>query len=235
MDEKKLPNKNPKDKYQPKGLPILYEDKDILVVNKVAGMLTIGTDREKEKTAHFILNQYVKKGNPRSRERIFIVHRLDRDTSGILVFAKHERAKFFLQDNWQDFSKKYYTIVHGILSPKEGEITSYLTENAAYRVYSVSDPAKGKFSKTGYKVLKESDKYTLLEINLFTGRKNQIRVHMAEMGHPVLGDSAYGKADKTVKNLALHSASLTLIHPFTRKEMNFKTGIPPFFKTLIRI
>ncbi|MBE9467251.1 MAG: RNA pseudouridine synthase [Bacteroidetes bacterium] len=235
MQEKRAPFKKVSVKYQPKGLSILYEDHEILVVDKIAGLLTIATEREKQKTAHFILNDYVKKGNVRSKNRVFIVHRLDRDTSGILIFAKNENVKRYLQDNWKEFSKKYFTVVHGKLKDKEGIITSYLTENKAFRVYSVNDPDKGKFSKTGYKVIRESNKYSLLEINLFTGRKNQIRVHLSEKGHPVVGDKIYGIADNGIKRLALHSASLSIRHPLTQKEMNFKTKIPLYFKTLVKL
>jgi tRNA pseudouridine32 synthase/23S rRNA pseudouridine746 synthase/23S rRNA pseudouridine1911/1915/1917 synthase len=235
MQEKRYPLKKASLKHQPKGLSILYEDHDILVVDKIAGLLTMGTDREKQKTAHFILNDYVKKGNERSKNRVFIVHRLDRDTSGLLIFAKNEDTKYFLQNNWKEFSKKYFTVVHGILKDKEGVITSYLTENRAFRVYSVKDSDTGKFSKTGYKVIRESGKYSLLEINLFTGRKHQIRVHLSEKGHPVVGDKIYGIADKGIKSLALHSASLTLRHPLTQKEMSFKTEIPLYFKKLVKL
>ena len=226
--------KKPSKKHQPKGLTILYEDADIIVVDKIPGLLTMGTESEKEKTAHFILNDYVKKGNERSRNRVFIVHRLDRDTSGVLIFAKHENAKYFLQNNWQSFSKKYLTIVHGKLPNKEGEITSYLFENKAYRVYSGNDTEKGQFAKTGYKVIKETDLFSLLEINLFTGRKHQIRVHLSENRNPVVGDKIYGKSDKGAKRLALHSFSLTIIHPFTHKEMSFETEIPQYFRTFFR-
>jgi len=234
MQEKKPILKKPSKKHQPKGLTILYEDHDIIVVDKISGLLTMGTEREKENTAYFLLNEYVKKGNTRSKNRVFIVHRLDRDASGILIFAKNEYTKRFLQDNWQDFQKKYVTVVHGSLPDKEGEISSYLFENKAYRVYSVSDPAKGSYSVTGYHVMKESDQYSLLEINLLTGRKHQIRVHLAEMGHPIVGDKLYGKSDKVIKKLALHSYSLTIIHPETSKKMCFKTDIPLYFKTLLR-
>jgi RluA family pseudouridine synthase len=234
VQEKKSPNKYPSKKHQPRGLTILYEDHDILVVDKINGLLTMGTDREKQKTAYFLLNDYVKKGNQRSRNRVFIVHRLDRDTSGILIFAKNEMTKRYLQDNWKEFTKTYFTVVYGKFQDKEGVITSYLLENKAYRMYSVKDSDKGKFAKTGYKVIKESNKFSLLEINLFTGRKNQIRVHLSEKGHPILGDNTYGKADKGVKRLALHSASLKITHPVTKKEMSFETGIPLFFKDLVK-
>lgn len=226
--------KKPSTKHQPKGLTFLYEDQDIIVVNKIHGLLTMGTDTEKEKTAYYLLTDYVKKGNSQSRNRIFIVHRLDRDTSGVLIFAKNERVKRYLQDNWKDFSKTYYAVVHGKLSEKEGIITSYLVENKINRVYSINDSTVGKFSKTGYKVLNESDQFSLLEINLFTGTKNQIRVHFSENGHPVAGDKMYGQPDKGVNRLTLHSASLTIKHPFSKKTMTFKTDLPPYFKSLVK-
>jgi tRNA pseudouridine32 synthase/23S rRNA pseudouridine746 synthase/23S rRNA pseudouridine1911/1915/1917 synthase len=224
----------PSAKHQPKGLTILYEDQDIIVVNKINGLLTMGTEREKENTAYFHLTDYVRKGNPRSRNRVFIVHRLDRDTSGVLVFAKTEPVKRFLQDNWKEFTKIYIAVVHGQLSEKEGIITSYLVENSINRMYSVNNPEKGKFSKTGYKVLKENARFSLLEINLFTGTKNQIRVHFSEKGHPVAGDKIYGIPEKEIKRLALHSASLTLIHPFTRKTLTIKTEVPDYFYNLVK-
>ncbi|MBN2165963.1 MAG: RNA pseudouridine synthase [Marinilabiliaceae bacterium] len=221
-------------KYQPRGLNILYEDRDIIVVDKINGLLTIGTDKDKFNTAHFLLNNYVKKGNERSKNRVYIVHRLDRDTSGILVFAKNEQVKSFLQDNWSDFSKKYVAVVNGIMEEKEGIITSFLVENKALKVFSVADCEKGKFAKTAYKVVKESDKYSLLEIDLFTGRKHQIRVHLSEKGHSVAGDKIYGKANNELKRLALHSFSLTIIHPYSKKKMTFTTPVPAYFKTLVK-
>jgi tRNA pseudouridine32 synthase/23S rRNA pseudouridine746 synthase/23S rRNA pseudouridine1911/1915/1917 synthase len=227
-------NKPPSGKHQPRGLTILFEDRDIIVVNKSPGLLTMGTDREKENTAYFHLTDYVRKGNPRSKNRIFIVHRLDRDTSGVLVFAKTEPAKHFLQDNWKEFTKKYVAVVQGQLAVKEGIIESYLVENSAKRMYSVNNPEKGKYSKTGYKVLKENSKFSLLEIDLFTGTKNQIRVHFAEKGNPVAGDKIYGIPEKGVQRLALHSKSLKIIHPFTKKMIMFETEVPPRFYELLK-
>jgi len=226
--------KQAKSRFQPRGCTILYEDQDIIVIDKVSGLLTMGSAREREKTAYHHITRYVRKGNPRSRNRIFIVHRLDKDTSGVLVFAKTEKAKFFLQEEWQNFSKKYLAVVEGILSEKEGIITSYLTENSIHRVFSVKNPEKGKFAKTGYTVLKESKHYSLLEIKLFTGRKNQIRVHFAENGNPVAGDKMYGEKGRGVKRLALHAARLTIVHPHSKKEMTFETCTPAFVKQLIK-
>ncbi len=231
-DQKKF--KSTPKKHHPGGLTILYEDHDILVVDKASGLLTVSNEKVRDKTAYFLLTDYVRKGNPKSRKRIFIVHRLDRDTSGIIVFAKSEKAKGYLQDEWQGFSKKYYAVVHGRLMEKEGIITSYLAENSFYKMYSVDDPQKGKLAKTGYKVFEESKKYSLLEIDLFTGRKNQIRVHFADKGCPVAGDKMYGKKEKGIKRLALHAGSLTILHPYTKEKMTFTTEIPAYFKTLLK-
>lgn len=220
-------------RFLPKGLSILHEDRDILVVDKPAGLLTIATDSEKSKTAYASLMDYVKKGSDRSKNRIFIVHRLDRDTSGILVFAKTETAKQTLQDNWDQTKKTYVAVTHGHWKEKQGTIKSYLTESKAHRVYSIDDPKLGKFSETKYNVLKESNLYSLLEINLITGRKNQIRVHFAEKGHPIVGDTKYGNDTKSFPRMALHSLSITLTHPFQKKPFTFTTKIPNFITGLV--
>jgi RluA family pseudouridine synthase len=225
--------KSPPKRYHPRGLSILYEDNDILIVDKISGLLTVSTQKVRENTAYFLLNTYVRKGNQKSRNRVFIVHRLDRDTSGIIIFAKNENAKRCLQDEWHGFQKKYYAVVHGTLSKKEGIITSYLAENRAHKMYSVDDPEKGKLAKTGFKVLRESKKYSLLEIDLLTGRKNQIRVHFSEKGFPIAGDKMYGEKDKGIKRLTLHAASITILHPGTKEKMTFETTVPAYFKSLV--
>lgn len=230
-DQKKF--KMPPKRYQPREVPILHEDRDILVVDKKSGLLTMGNENEKKNTAYFLLNNYVQKGNPKSKNRIYIVHRLDRGTSGVIVFAKNEKAKRFLQDEWAECKKIYYAVVHGKLSEKEGMITSYLAENSVLKMYSVPDPKKGKLAITGFKVLKESAKFSLLEIELKTGRKNQIRVHFAEKGHPVAGDNKYGKKEKGIRRLALHAASLSIVHPFSQEKMTFQTELPNYFRSLV--
>lgn len=259
QDKKKF--KAPPKKYQPKGLRFLYEDRDILVVEKESGLLTVGTDKVKENTALFLLNHYVRKGDFKSRKKVYIVHRLDRDTSGVLIFAKTEQAQRHLQDEWHNFQKTYFAVVQGIPTAKEGVIESHLAENSVHRVYSIDDPKKGKYAKTAYKVVKEGSNASLLEVELLTGRKNQIRVHLTELGHPVLGDKKYllAKSDaksakpkgegmgattskegaphsrtQGVKRLALHSASLTITHPFSKEEMVFETAVPTYFMTLLK-
>ena len=233
MPESQKHSKSLPKRYQPRGVSILYEDRDILVVDKKSGLLTVSNEKVRENTAYYLLNQYVRKGNQKSRNRIFIVHRLDKDTSGVIVFAKNENAKRTLQEEWQEFKKTYYAVVHGTLLKKEGIITSYLAENRIHKMYSVDDPKKGKLARTGYKVLRESKKYSLLEIDLLTGRKNQIRVHFSERGCPVAGDKLYGKKEKGIKRLTLHAASITIIHPHTKEKMTFEAKVPAYFKTLV--
>ncbi|HOC69701.1 MAG TPA: RluA family pseudouridine synthase [Candidatus Hydrogenedentes bacterium] len=217
----------------PRGLHILYEDEDILVVDKSSGLLTMGTPVKKEQTAYARLMNYVRKGNAKSRKRIFIVHRLDRDVSGVLIFAKSYQAKLSLQEHWHDADKKYLAIVHGNLTEKAGTITSYLAENASHHVFSVSDKEKGKLSHTVYQVLKETKTSSLLEITLLTGRKNQIRVHLADIGHPVMGDHKYGIRNKTGGRLALHAFSIAFDHPYSGKRVSFEAPVPEYFKLLL--
>lgn len=226
--------RKPAKKYQPGGMTILHEDREILVVIKPAGLLTIGTERDKTRTAHYLLNDYVRKGDPKSRNRIYVVHRLDQDTSGILLFAKSEAAKIFLQENWENTDKHYLAIVHGRMTVKEGMISTYLAENAAQKVYTTPDPGKGKLAHTEFKVVQESKKgFSLVDIHLLTGRKHQIRVHFAEKGHPVVGDKKYGNGELAANRLALHARSLTFTHPFNGRLMTFDTGIPEDFVRLL--
>ncbi len=220
-------------KHLPRGVMILHEDHDILVANKPAGLLTMGTEKEKVRTLYYALTDYVRKGNVKSRNRIFIVHRLDREVSGVLVFAKTEAAKFRLQDQWDASEKTYLAVVHGELVEKEGTITSYLTENSAFVVHSTNDTRNGKLSQTAYRVLRETRLYSLLEIRLLTGRKHQIRVHMADEGHPIVGDKKYGKGDRDQKLMALHAVSLTLNHPRTGRPMTFEWKAPAHFNHLL--
>jgi 23S rRNA pseudouridine1911/1915/1917 synthase len=219
-------------RFLPKGLVLLHEDNDILVVNKPSGLLTMGTDTEKIRTAFFALTNYVRKGAAKSTKRIFIVHRLDRETSGILIFAKNEKAKLTLQSNWQETEKKYLAIVHGQCPQQADTITTYLVENKAHNVYSTSDPKMGRLAQTAYSVLKELKNYSLLEITLLTGRKHQIRVHLAGIGHPVVGDKRYGQQNDVQKYLALHALSISFNHPFSGKKLMFRSDPPGHFRAL---
>jgi RluA family pseudouridine synthase len=223
----------PNTRFLPKGLSLIYEDRDILVIDKPAGLLTIATESEKSKTAYAALTDYVKKGSIRSKNRIFVVHRLDRDTSGLLIFAKSETAKNYLQENWQATKKKYIAVTHGNWETKSDTISSYLVENNNQKVHSTQDTTLGKLSHTSYVVLKETKKYSLVEVDLLTGRKNQIRVHFAEQNHPIVGDKKYGDPKSSHPRLALHSLSISFLHPFSQKEMFFTTSIPAYLTGLV--
>ena len=224
---------SPGDKALPHGIVVLHEDRDILVVDKPPGLLTMGSERNKMRTAYYVLTDYVRKGNPKSRNRVFIVHRLDRETSGILVFAKSESAKQSLQRNWENTQKTYAAAVHGRVKKTADTITSYLAENAAHAVYSTLDVQKGKLASTAYKVLKSSDDFSLLEVDLQTGRKHQIRVHLADAGYPVVGDTKYGRRDSAHKRLALHAVSLSFAHPYSGRPVSFETRVPGYFEWLV--
>ena len=218
--------KRPHRRPDPQGLEIVFEDDYLVVVAKVSGLLTIATERDRERTAYRLLMDYVRKGNPRSRQRVFIVHRLDRDTSGVLVFAKTEEVKRALQDNWDAVSKTYLAVVHGIPPQSSGRIQSYLAENAAFRVYSTQDPSKGRLALTEWRKIKTMRSLSLLEIGLLTGRKNQIRVHLADAGFPIVGDRKYGRANDSNRILALHARSLAFTHPVTGISHVFEAPVP---------
>ena len=223
---KKVPKR-----FQPKGFEILYEDRDLIIGDKRPGFLSVAAKWNRETTVHAALNQYIRKGSSRSRQCVYVVHRLDQDTSGVLVFAKSITAQLFLKDNWPTTKKIYYAIVHGHPEKKSGTITSFLSEDEDYRMHASVTPGEGKLAKTAYTVVKESPKYSLLKIDLLTGRKNQIRVHLANLGHPVVGDVKYGR--KAAERLALHAQSITLTHPFNKKRLTVEAPIPDYFTELI--
>jgi len=203
-------------------LDIIFESDEIIVINKPAGLLTIATDKEKDLTAYHFLTEYVKEAN--QNNRIFIIHRLDRDTSGIVMFAKTEEIKNAFQDNWDELVtfRGYQAIVEGVLEKKSGQIKSWLKETTTHLVYSSNVSGDGKLAITNYNVLKENDEYSLLDISLETGRKNQIRVHLKDLGHPVIGDKKYGAVTNPIKRLGLHAYKLEFIHPITRENIIFE-------------
>lgn len=214
-------------------LKIVYEDDDIIVVNKGYGLLSMGTDKIKEGTAYSILRDYLKWKDPRNK--LFIVHRLDRDTSGLMVFAKSEEAKNRLQHNWNNMviSRKYLAVVEGKPEPEEGVVRSYLAENSRFEVYSTDKPEEGQLAITRYKTLRSRNGYSLMEVSLDTGRKNQIRVHMKDLGHPIAGDRRYGAKSSPIHRMALHAQTLRFVHPMTRKDMNFLTPVPASFAKMV--
>ena len=222
---------NPIRKKTRSNLPILYEDNEIIVINKPSGLLSIASDKEKSSTAYRMLSDYVQQKD--KHNRIFVVHRLDEDTSGVLMVAKNPEIQKALQDNWNDIVSKrgYYAIVEGQMKEKQGTVKSYLKKNAQNLMYSSKDK-NGQFSITHYKVMKESDKYSLLDVNIDSGRKNQIRVHMGDLGHNVIGDDKYGNPSNPLKRLGLHAYCLELTHPITGKKMKFTATMPKEFETL---
>ncbi|MGZ3726988.1 MAG: RluA family pseudouridine synthase [Pseudobdellovibrio sp.] len=226
---KKVPKK-----YQPRGYRIIYEDLDIIVGVKSAGFLTVAAKWNKDQTIHSALNDYIRKGNPRSNKCVFVVHRLDQATSGILIFAKSEEVMNFLKDNWKQNNKTYLAICTGKFKEKKGQVSSYLAEDEDYVVHSSQENKEGKLALTEYEVIKETEHLSLVKINLLTGRKNQIRVHMAELGHPVVGDGKYGVASKSKQqDLMLHSCSLEITHPFSKKRMLFEAPPPAYFQKMM--
>lgn len=213
-------------------IDILFENKELIVVNKPAGLLTIATNKEKENTLYHLVLTYLKKKD--KRNYLFVVHRLDKDTSGVVLFAKNRKLKDAFQANWNYLAKEriYLALVHGILPQKSGVIRQYLREGNMGMV-SLTEKDYGKKAITSYKVLKKIQNDTFLEVSIQTGRKNQIRIAFSSIGHPLLGDKKYGKKDGA-KRLYLHAFRLTVIHPFTHKKMIFSAKIPEEFDKILK-
>ncbi len=216
-------------------MQLIYEDDDVIVVNKGYGLLSVGTgSQKKEETAYNILKEYVKDVD--SRQKIFVVHRLDRATSGLMMFAKSPEAQEAMQHNWNNMvlERKYVAVLEGNVEQDEGVIRSYLGETSQYEVYSTQEAAEGlKLATTRYKVLSRGYGYSLVEFSLDTGRKNQIRVHAKEIGHPIVGDRKYGAKASPINRLALHARTLRFAHPITRRDMHFETPIPTKFLKMV--
>ncbi len=222
-------------KFYNRRMKLVYEDNDVIVINKGYGLLSMGTDKIKDGTAYSILRDYIKWSDPRNK--IFIVHRLDRDTSGLMMFAKNEEAKEAMQRNWNNMvlNRTYVCVVEGVIEEDSGIMRSYLTENSRHEVYSTPEPesTESKLAVTRWKVLARGKGRTLVEVELDTGRKNQIRVHMKEMGHPIVGDRRYGAGPSPIHRLALHASTLKFVHPVTRRVMDFATPVPSSFRSLV--
>ena len=212
--------------------PILYEDTGLIAVDKPAGLLSMGNERERRRTAYRAVSDYVKAREP--GRRIFIVHRLDRDTSGVLVFAKDEKLKRALQDNWENVVKKrgYLAAVEGTLPQREGMVRSYLHETATHLVYSGPRGRQAKEAVTRYRMVAENRGYTLAAVEIDTGRKNQIRVHMQDLGCPLAGDRQYGAQTDPMGRLALHADVLVLTDPRTRRALTLRAPLPITFRRL---
>ncbi|KGX91084.1 RNA pseudouridylate synthase [Pontibacillus halophilus JSM 076056 = DSM 19796] len=217
------------------GLKILHEDDHIIVIDKASGLLSIASDKEKSATAHRQLMEHVKKTH--KNNRVFIVHRLDRDTSGVMVFAKSEKVKNMLQDNWKEVVSKrtYVALVEGRVKHEQGTITSWMKETKTHLMYSVKEGQGGKYAETHYKTLQANRRFSLLELQLKTGRKNQIRVHMKDLGHPIVGDKKYGASTNEIGRLGLHAKELAFTHPITGKTISYQSDIPTVFKSRIDV
>lgn len=225
-------SKTPIHKKTRSNLPIIFENDEIIVINKPSGLLSIASDKEKGSTAYRMLTDYVQQKD--KHNRIYVVHRLDEDTSGVLMVAKSEKLRDALQEKWNDLvsSRGYYAIVDGKLDKKSGTLTSYLKKNAQNMMYSSKKAGDGQYAVTHYKVIEENDKYSFLDVHIDSGRKNQIRVHLGDIGHNVIGDDKYGNPSNPIKRLGLHAYELVLTHPFTNKVMKFKAPLPKEFETL---
>lgn len=216
-------------------LQLVYEDDDVIVVNKGYGLLSVGTQsHKKEITAYDIIRNYIKEKNPKNK--LFIVHRLDRDTSGLMMFAKSQEAQENLRHNWNNMvlDRLYVALLEGSVKDDSGFVKSYLAENSQFVVYSTENPEEGKLALTRYKVLKRGNDLSLVEFSLDTGRKNQIRVHASEMGHPISGDRKYGAKESRLHRLCLHARTLRFAHPITRKDMRFELPVPPKFLDAVK-
>ena len=216
-----------------KEIKIIYEDDDIIVVNKPAGLLIISTDKEKEYTLYHMVSSYLKTKN--KNNKVFIIHRLDRETSGLVMFAKNQKAKNLFQSNWDKmFIKRgYYAVVEGTPKEKEKTLVSYLNENEGHMVYETTK-TKGKYACTQYRVISENNKYTLLDVNIKTGRKNQIRVQLKENGNVIVGDKKYGSNIDPLKRMALHAYKLEFNDPRTNKRVNIEIDLPYAFSKLVK-
>lgn len=215
-------------------IKLVYEDNDIIVINKGSGILSVSTDNVKDGTAYSILRDYLKKKDPRLM--LFVVHRLDRDTSGLMMFAKNVEAKEAMQHNWNNMvlGRRYVAVVEGKVEQEEGVVKSYLAETSQFEVYSTQNPDEGQLAITRFKRLQCNNGYSLMELSLDTRRKNQIRVHMKDLGHPIVGDRKYGAKASPIHRLGLHARTLHFAHPVTKKEMLFETPIPSRFLSLLK-
>ena len=202
-----------------KKLDIIYEDKEILVVNKESGKLTIG-----DNSLYSEVYSYLHKKN----ERVFIVHRLDKDTSGVILFAKKDKVKRYLQDNWNNITKRYYVcVVSGCIKKDKDTLKNYLKESKTLQVYVAKN---GALAITNYEVIKKNNKYSMLSVNIETGKKNQIRCQLSYIGYPIVGDKKYNNKDNKIKRLCLHANKLVL--NYNKKELVFESSYPELFNKL---
>jgi 23S rRNA pseudouridine1911/1915/1917 synthase len=216
------------------GIKILYEDDSLIAIDKPSGLLTVGTEKEKTNTAYSLLSHYVKTEN--KNNKIFIVHRLDRDTSGVLVFARNTNVRDVLQEYWhnENHKREYAALVCGKTEEPQGRIESWLKENANLQVFSSLRPDDGQHAITNWELVQQNDEYSLLKVIPETGRRNQIRVHMCDIGFPIVGDRRYGNGQNPIGRLGLHATLLSFIHPENGKVMTFESSVPGSFLRMVK-
>lgn len=226
VSKQRISRKNRRD------LPIIFENDEFIVIDKPSGLLTVPSDNEKGRTAYRMVNDYVQQKD--KHNRVFVVHRLDEDTSGVLMFAKNPKIKDILQKEWGEIvlERGYYAVVEGAMEKPEDKYVDYLKENALNLMYVSNDRVHGKKCVTQYKVLKSNKLYSLLDVKIDTGRKNQIRVQLGHRGHYVIGDDKYGEPADPIKRLGLHAYKLKFVHPVTKKIYEFESKMPTDFENL---
>lgn len=212
-------------------LNIIYEDKYLVVVNKKAGVLTVSTDKEKEKTLFHELINYEKTKN--KNNKIFVIHRLDKDTSGLVMFAKDQKTQKLMQEAWEKVTRKYVALVYGFMKKDRDTLEDLLAESKGYEVFITNNPKYGKKAITLYEVIKKNKNFSLLDIEIKTGRKHQIRVQLNSIGHPIVGDRKYSNKPSPLRNMALHAYLLEFTHPYTKKLITLKMAFPKVYDNLI--
>ncbi|MDQ3120584.1 MAG: RluA family pseudouridine synthase [Verrucomicrobiota bacterium] len=215
------------------GMKVYHEDATVIVIDKPENFLSVASVAEPEKTAYFQLTDYLRRGQAHARDRIWIVHRLDRETSGLMVFAKTEEGKHALQTGWDRVLKRYEAVVEGNLPKAEGTMESHLNETNPFRVYSAPASPETRLAVTHFRVLARGQKRTLVELILGTGRRHQIRVHLADLGCPIVGDEKYGSKTNPAHRLGLHACGLKFLHPVTQQELSFESPLPKELARLV--
>ena len=215
------------------GMRVFLEDQTLIVIDKPSGLLSIASEAEDERTAYFQLTEYVRHSRPESKERVWIVHRLDRETSGLMVFAKTPEAKEKLQGNWDQAEKRYEAVVEGRLPATQGTFESHLDETNPFRVRSVPEGPTTRRAVTHYRELARRPGRSLVELTLETGRRHQIRVHLADAGCPVVGDEKYGARTDPAKRLGLHACALKFVHPVSGEALSFVSPMPAALARLV--
>ena len=215
-----------------RGVKIIFEDDAVVVIDKSAGLLSVAADTGTERSAYSVVSEYITRRN--AKQKIFVVHRLDRDTSGIMMFVKDKDVQRNFRTHWQEVvvTRTYAVVVEGVVAKNGGTIKSWLHGTDGLRTWSDQNPEGGQKAISHYKVIQRSAGFSLLNVELETGRKNQIRVHMQDIGHPVAGDEKYGAHTNPIGRLGLHARVLAFIHPVTGEKLSFESDIPPEFLRL---